>query len=59
MVKDPRGSLALELLLLQDALKILHALFGVFHVSRQVTVEEADGVTKHRHAGTHPTFIAL
>lgn len=59
VVKDPGGSLTLELLLLQDALKILHALFGVFHVSRQVTVEEADGVTKHRHAGTHPTFIPL
>lgn len=59
VVKNPRGSLTLELLLLQDTLEILHALFGVFHVSRQVTVEEADGVTEHRHAGTHPTFIPL
>lgn len=59
MVKNPRGGLTLELLLLQDALKILHALIGVFHVSRQVAVEEADGVTEHRHAGTHPTFIPL
>ena len=59
MVKNPSGSLALKLLLLQDALKVLHALLRVFHVSRQVAVEEADGVTKHRHAGTHSTFIPL
>lgn len=59
VVKNPRGGLTLKLLLLQDALKILHALLGVFHVSRQVTVEEADGVAKHRHAGTHAPFIPL
>jgi len=47
VVKNPSGSLALKLLLLQDALKVLHALVRVFHVSRQVAVEEADAVTKH------------
>lgn len=59
MVKHPGGSLALKLLLLQDALKVFHALLGVFHMSRQVAVEEADGVAKHWHAGTHTTFIPL
>ena len=59
MVEDPGGSLALELLLLQDALKVLHALLWVLHVSRQVAVEEADGVAEHWHAGAHTTFIPL
>lgn len=59
VVKNPSGNLALKLLLLQDALKVLHALIGVFHMSRQVAVEEADGVTEHRHAGAYPTFIPL
>lgn len=59
VVKNPGGSLALELLLLQDALKVLHALLWVFHVSRQVAVEEADGMAEHWHAGADTTFIPL
>lgn len=59
VVKNPGGSLALKLLLLQDAFKVLHALLWVLHVSRQVAVEEADGVTEHWHAGAHATFIPL
>jgi len=59
MVKDPSGSLALKLLLLQDALEVLHALTRVLHVSRQVAVEEADGVAEHRHAGAHTPFVPL
>lgn len=59
VVQNPSGSLTLKLLLLQDALKILHALVRVFHVSRQVAVEEADGVAEHGHPCTHATFIAL
>lgn len=59
MVKNPRSSLTLELLLLQDALKVLHALIWVFHVSWQVAVKEADGVAEHGHSGTYATFISL
>ena len=59
VVKNPGGSLALELLLLQDALKVLHALLWVFHMSRQVAVEEADGMAEHWHAGADTTFIPL
>ena len=59
VVENPGGSLALKLLLLQDALEVLHALLRVFHVSRQVAVQEADGVTEHWHAGAHSTFIPL
>lgn len=59
VILNPDGCLALKLLLLQDALKVLHALIGVFHVSRQVAVEEADAVTEHRHAGANATFIPL
>lgn len=59
MVKNPGGGLALKLLLLQDALEVLHALIWVFHVSRQVAVEEADGVAERWHAGAHTTFIPL
>lgn len=59
MVKNPSGGLALKLLLLQDALKVLHTLFRVFHVSWQVAVQEADGVAKHWHAGAHTTFVSL
>lgn len=47
MVKNTSGSLTLKLLLLQDALEVLHPLIGVFHVSRQVAVEKANAVTKH------------
>lgn len=59
MVQDPCGGLALELLLLQDALEVLHALLRVLHVSRQVTVQEADSVAEHRHAGADSAFIPL
>lgn len=59
VVENTSGRLALKLLLLQDALKVLHALPRVFHVSRQVAVEEADGVSERRHAGANTTFIPL
>lgn len=59
MVEHPCGSLAFKLLLLQDALKVLHALLRVLHVGRQVAVQETDGVTEHRHARTHTPFITL
>lgn len=59
VVQDPSGSLTLKLLLLQDAFKIFHALVRVLHVSRQMAVEEADGVAEHGHSCTHATFVAL
>lgn len=59
VIQNPDGRLALKLLLLQDGLKVLHALFWVLHVSRQVAVEEADAVTEHWHAGANTTFIPL
>lgn len=59
VVQHPRGGLALELLLLQDAVKVLHALLRVLHVRREVAVEEADGVPEHRHAGADPALVPL
>ena len=59
MVQHPRGGAALELLLLQDALKVLHALLQVPHVRGQMAVEEADRVAKHHHPRTHSPLIAL
>lgn len=58
MVENPSSGLALKLLL-QDALKVFHSLLRVLHVSRQVAVEEANGVTEHGHAGAHSTFVPL
>lgn len=59
MVQHSGGSASFKLLLLQDAFKVLHALLQVPHVSRQVTVEKADGVTEHGHPRTDASFIPL
>ena len=59
MVQHAGGSAALKLLLLQNALKVLHALVQIPHVSWQVAVEETDGVTKHGHPGADAAFITL
>ena len=59
VVQYAGGGAALKLLLLQNALKVLHALVQVPHVSWQVAVEETDGVTKHGHPGADTTFITL
>lgn len=59
VVQHSRGGLALELLLVQDALEVLHALLRVLHVCGQVAVQEADGVAEHGHAGTHTPFVSL
>lgn len=44
MVSDLRGVIDVEVLLLQDVLKLVHALQSVVHVSRKVAVEEANHV---------------
>ena len=59
MVQYTSGIAALKLLLLQDALKVLHPLLQVPHVSRQVTVEEAQRVSEHRHPRADTPFIPL
>lgn len=59
VVQHTRGGRAIKLLLLQDALKVLHALLQVPHVSRQVTVQETHRVAEHRHPRTYTPFITL
>lgn len=59
VVQHAGGCAPVELLLLQDALKVLHSLLKVPHVSWQVAVEEADGVAEHSHPGTDASFISL
>lgn len=59
MVQHTRGGRALELLLLQDGLEVLHALLGVLHVRRQVAVEEAERVSEHGHPGADAALVPL
>lgn len=59
MIQNTSGPLDIKLLLLQDALEVIHTLILVFHVSRQVAIEEADAVAKHGHSGTNAAFIPL
>lgn len=59
MIQHPGGGPSFELLLLQDALKVLHPLLQVPHVSGQVTVEEAHGVSENGHPCANATFVPL
>lgn len=59
MVQHTGRSPSVKLLLLQDALKILHSLLQVPHVSWKVTVQKAHRVAKHCHSCTDASFIAL
>lgn len=59
VIQHTHSRAALELLLLQDAFKILHPLLQITHVSRQVAVEEAHRVSENHHACTYAPFIPL
>lgn len=59
VVQHAGGCAPIELLLLQDALKILHSLLQVPHMSWQVAVEKADRVAEYGHPGTDAPFISL
>lgn len=59
VVQDPGGGPAFKLLLLQDALEVLHPLLQVPHVGRQVAVQEAERVSENRHPGTDASFVPL
>lgn len=59
MVSDLRGVVDVEVLLLQDVLQLVNALQGVVHVSRKVTVEEANHVAVEGEADRHSAFVAL
>ena len=59
MVQHTGGRPSVKLLLLLDAFKVLHPLLQVPHVSRQVTVEEAQRVAEHRHPRADAPFISL
>lgn len=59
VVQHTGGRPSVELLLLQDAFKVLHPLLQVPHVSRQVTVEKAHRVAKHCHPRADAPFISL
>lgn len=59
MIQDAHGSLSFKLLLLQDALEVLHALVCVLHVCGQMTVQETDRMAKHSHASADAPFIPL
>lgn len=59
VVQHAGRSSSIKLLLLQNALKVLHPLLQVPHVSGKVAVQKAHRVAEHRHSGTDPAFIAL
>lgn len=59
MVQYASGGSSFKLLLLEDALKVLHSLLQVPHVSWQVTVEKTHRMAKHCHPHADTPFIPL
>lgn len=59
VVQDVRGVVQVEVLLLQDVLKLINAVQGVVHVGREVTVEEAHHVAIEGKTHRHSPFIPL
>lgn len=59
MVQNVRGVVQVEVLLLQDVLKLINAVQGVVHVGCKVAVEEAHHVAIEGKTHRHSPFIPL
>lgn len=59
VVDNSWSILRVKFLRVHDVLKLIHSLFGISHVSGQVTVEETEHVAVERQADGHAPFVTL
>lgn len=59
VINNSGSTLRVKFLRVHDVLKLIHSLFGISHVSSQVTVEETQHVAVERQADGHAPFVTL